>query len=138
MRSLLAAAGMVVAALGQLQAQQPAMNAEDETRGLFIRDCVSRGSTGGDTVQTQRFCACAFDVVADGMTLREFLQLEAAGREKRDVEVLPQFLRLARNSWSANRKPSPSTTPCHPHSTGIAVVESGNGCRWSCWLTDRG
>jgi hypothetical protein len=86
---LIVAISLGCPAWSQQQESAPA----SEVRRLFIRDCIGRGLDYEDS-DAYYFCTCAFDVLANGMTLNEYLEMERAERAGRDPVSLPQVHRL--------------------------------------------
>jgi hypothetical protein len=66
-----------------------------DVRKSFVADCSIRGiSRGDDPQKVTSFCACSFEVIANGMTVAEYLDMDRAVKEKRPAEQLPQLTRV--------------------------------------------
>lgn len=105
MRHLLLAATLVVAA--PVPAQEPTLDAGAQMRTMFVSECVGNaGPDDDDAARARRFCACAFDVVSNGMTLREFIEMESAGHASREsIEAMPQYGRIKPALQHCKRQP---------------------------------
>lgn len=102
MRHFLLAATLVVAVPLPTQAA----DAGAQMRTMFVSECVGNAGPDGDVSRARRFCACAFDVVSNGMTLREFIEMESADRASRErIEAMPQYSRIKPALQHCTRQP---------------------------------
>lgn len=79
---------------GNANAEKEKSLPSTEVRKSFVRDCARRGvERGDDTDYVNRFRSCSFDVLANGMTLAEYMEVESAAGA-RNLEQLPRLQRL--------------------------------------------
>lgn len=54
-----------------------------DLRLSYLKGCVSRGlQRGDDPNYVNRFCNCSFDVLANGLTVAEYIELERASQQR--------------------------------------------------------
>ena len=88
------ALALIAAVVTPLHAETREAPPASDFRNAFIAQCISQGGSNADADVARRSCGCAFDVVARGMTLQEFIDMDGAGRHGVNLERFPQFTRI--------------------------------------------